>query len=107
MGIERALERLLVSPQFLFRVEREPANVASGATFQDQRPRARVAPVFLSLEQHSGRRTAERRGAGTSHTPAVLERQVRRMLRDDAVAVARDELRRAVAVRARHRSQAA
>src|SRR5499427_4328219 len=33
-GIERALERLLVSPQFLFRVEKEPATSASGATFR-------------------------------------------------------------------------
>ena len=28
MGIQKALERLLVSPQFLFRIERDPAGVA-------------------------------------------------------------------------------
>ncbi len=33
-GIERALERMLVSPQFLFRIEEEPANVAAGAPYR-------------------------------------------------------------------------
>ena len=30
LGIQKGLERLLVSSQFLFRIEREPATVASG-----------------------------------------------------------------------------
>jgi hypothetical protein len=30
LGIQRALERVLVSPQFLFRIEREPAGAAPG-----------------------------------------------------------------------------
>src|SRR5207253_8941720 len=30
-GIEKALERVLVSPQFMFRIETEPANAAVGA----------------------------------------------------------------------------
>ena len=33
-GIEQALERILVSPQFLFRIEREPAKVAPGAVYR-------------------------------------------------------------------------
>ncbi len=33
-GIERALRRLLVSPEFLFRVERDPAGVAPGAPYR-------------------------------------------------------------------------
>ena len=34
LGIQRALERLLVSSQFLFRIEREPATVAAGAAYR-------------------------------------------------------------------------
>ncbi len=33
-GIEQALERLLVSPQFLFRIERDPPNAAPGTPFR-------------------------------------------------------------------------
>ena len=55
LGIQKALERLLVSSQFLFRIEREPANVAAGTRVSRQRPRARLAAVVLHLEQHSRR----------------------------------------------------
>ena len=44
---------------------------------------------------------------GQLKSPAVLEREVRRMLARSAVGVAGHQLRRAVAVRARHRGQAA
>src|SRR5688572_254651 len=33
-GIERALERALVSPQFLFRIESQPANASAGTTYR-------------------------------------------------------------------------
>ena len=33
LGIQRALERLLVSPQFLYRIERDPAGAAPGAVY--------------------------------------------------------------------------
>ncbi len=55
LGIQRALERLLVSSQFLFRIEREPANVAAGTAYRVSRPRARLAAIVLHLEQHSRR----------------------------------------------------
>ena len=34
MGIQKALERLLVSPQFLFRIEREPPGVAKDSPYR-------------------------------------------------------------------------
>ena len=52
-GIRAALERLLVSPDFLFRIEADPAAVAAGNRVSSLRCRARVAPVVLSVEQHS------------------------------------------------------
>ena len=82
-GIQSALERLLVDPEFLFRVEREPAVAAPGRRIARQRRGARVAAVVLPVEQHSGRRAARCwRRAASCTTRAVLEQQVRRMLAD-------------------------
>ena len=53
-GIQLALERLLVSPNFLFRIERDPASVAPGDCVSHQRLGAGVAAVVLHLEQHPG-----------------------------------------------------
>jgi hypothetical protein len=81
-GIERAVARVLVDPQFLFRFEREPAQTAPGAAFAltDLELASRLS-FFLwgsipddELLAVAGRRELKR--------PAVLERQVRRMLAD-------------------------
>jgi Protein of unknown function (DUF1592)/Protein of unknown function (DUF1588)/Protein of unknown function (DUF1585)/Protein of unknown function (DUF1587)/Protein of unknown function (DUF1595)/Cytochrome C oxidase, cbb3-type, subunit III len=81
-GIQRALERLLVSPQFLFRVEREPASVAAGATFHisDLELASRLS-FFLwsSIPDDELLSLAEQKKLGD---PLMLDRQVRRMLRD-------------------------
>jgi hypothetical protein len=81
-GIEEALARLLVSPQFLFRIEREPANVAAGAVYRisDLELASRLS-FFLwsSIPDDELLNAAER---GTLGDRAVLEQQVRRMLRD-------------------------
>jgi hypothetical protein len=81
-GIQRALERLLVSPQFLFRVEREPAAVAAGATFHisDLELASRLS-FFLwsSIPDDELLSVAEQKKLSD---PLVLDRQVRRMLRD-------------------------
>ncbi len=55
LGIQRALERVLVSPQFLFRIEREPEAAAAGSVVPRQRLRARLAPLLLLVVQHSRR----------------------------------------------------
>jgi hypothetical protein len=81
-GIQRALERLLVSPQFLFRVERERAAVAEGATFHisDLELASRLS-FFLwsSIPDDELLSVAEQKKLSD---PLVLDRQVRRMLRD-------------------------
>jgi len=82
LGIERAVARALVDPQFLFRFEREPANVAPGRPF-------RVSDLELasrlSFFLWSSMPDEELIAAATKRTlsdPVVLERQVRRMLKD-------------------------
>ena len=58
-------------------------NVARRHAVPHQRPRARVAPVVLPLEQHPRRRAADAgRGRASCTGPAVLDAQVRRMLAD-------------------------
>ena len=96
------LERMLVSPEFLFRIERDRAASARAPgtrAYPRQRSRAGLAAVVLPLEQHPGRRAARRwRSAGSCSDPAMLEAQVRRMLADPRAAGARRQLRRPVAV---------
>jgi mono/diheme cytochrome c family protein len=81
-GIERALERLLVSPQFLFRIEHESAGVAAGTSFRisDLELASRLSFFLWSSVPDEGLLGAA--GQGKLSDPVVLEREVRRMLRD-------------------------
>ena len=76
-GIEMALSSVLVNPQFLFRIERDPPDVAFRDRLSNRRRGAGVAPVVLPVEQHPGRRAArsgrERRAepAGSARTTSA------------------------------------
>ena len=82
-GIEMALSSILVSPEFLFRVEREPPGIGSDSvyTVSDVELASRLS-FFLwsSVPDDELLGTALR---GELSRPEVLERQVRRMLRDE------------------------
>jgi hypothetical protein len=81
-GIQRALERLLVSPQFLYRIERVPEGVGPGETFE-------IAPLELasrlsfflwsSLPDDTLLALAE---SGALGDDAVLDAEIERMLAD-------------------------
>jgi len=81
-GIERAIRRLLVSPEFLFRIERDQAGVAPGRAYRinDVELASRLS-FFLwsSIPDETLLSLAERRQLST---PAILAREVRRMLAD-------------------------
>jgi hypothetical protein len=81
-GIQRAVARVLVDPQFLFRFEREPANVAAGAPFRltDIELASRLSFFLWSSIPDEALMADARRGA--LKDPAILEKQVRRMLAD-------------------------
>jgi hypothetical protein len=81
-GIERAVARVLVDPQFLFRFEREPAAAAPGATFAltDVELASRLS--FFLWSSIPDDELLAVAGRGELARPAVLERQVRRMLAD-------------------------
>ena len=74
-GIQFALERLLVSPNFLFRVERDPANAATGAPYRvtDLELASRLSFFLWSsipddelLDVAAARQAERRRGAGAA-----------------------------------------
>jgi len=81
-GIQTALQRILASPKFAFRVERDPPDAIPGAIYRisDLELASRLS-FFLwsSIPDDPLLRAAS---LGTLHTPAVLNEQVRRMLAD-------------------------
>lgn len=85
LGVERAVGAVLVSPQFLFRVERDPPGHGPGTVYAitDLELATRLA-FFLwsSLPDDELLGHAERGGL---RAPGVLEAQVRRMLADPRV----------------------
>jgi hypothetical protein len=82
-GIEAAVERLLIDPEFLFRIERAPETVAAGGVYplSDVALASRLA-FFLwsSIPDDELLDLAER---GRLSDPRVLDQQIRRMLADD------------------------
>ena len=85
-GVQLAIERLLVDPDFLLRLELDPPEVAPGAVYRlsDLEIASRLS-FFLwsSLPDEPLLDAAEQ---GTLTDPAVLELQVRRMLADPRAA---------------------
>jgi mono/diheme cytochrome c family protein len=81
-GIQHGIERILAAPSFLFRVEGEPAGLASGAAYRltDLDIASRLSFFLWSSIPDDELREAAARGKLSD--PAVLERQVTRMLRD-------------------------
>ena len=81
-GIEAALVRILAAPRFVFRVERDPANIVPGTAYRlgDVELASRLS-FFLwsSIPDDELLRVAEQ---GKLKDPATLDAQVRRMLAD-------------------------
>ena len=80
-GIQRALVRLLVDPDFLFRIEQDPIGPSTIYRLSDVELATRLS-FFLwsSIPDDELLSLAER---GRLKDPTVLEQQVRRMLADD------------------------
>jgi Protein of unknown function (DUF1592)/Protein of unknown function (DUF1588)/Protein of unknown function (DUF1585)/Protein of unknown function (DUF1587)/Protein of unknown function (DUF1595)/Planctomycete cytochrome C len=83
LGIERGLRRLLSAPAFLFRVERESSAAVAGKPYP-------IGPIdlasrlsFFLWSSIPDDELLDAAIGGTLTTPAVLERQVARMLRDE------------------------
>lgn len=81
-GIELALRRILTSPQFLVRAEREPENLKSGQPYRitDLELASRLS--FLLWSSIPDDALIDVAAKNQLHLPAVLNREVRRMLAD-------------------------
>lgn len=81
-AIEVALERLLVDPEFLFRVERDPPSVAPDTAYRltDLELASRLS--FFLWSTGPDDQLLDLAASGKLKDPLVLERQVRRMLVD-------------------------
>jgi hypothetical protein len=81
-GIEEALTLVLASPKFLFRAEPDPPQVAAGAVYpvSDLELASRLSFFLWSTIPDDELVTVA--GQGKLRDPAVLDKQVRRMLAD-------------------------
>jgi hypothetical protein len=82
VGIERAVERVLVSPQFLFRIEGQPANAAAGTTYRISDLELASRLSFFIWSSIPDDELLDAAIAGQLKNPATLEQQVKRMLSD-------------------------
>lgn len=81
-GIELALRRLLADPEFLVRVEREPADVAPGKPYQVSEMELASRLSFFLWSSIPDQELVDLASAGRLRDPAVLRAQVSRMLND-------------------------
>jgi mono/diheme cytochrome c family protein len=78
-GIQLAIQAMLVSPHFLFRVERDPSNAAHRISDAELASRLSYF-LWSSMPDDELLALAE---SGKLRTPAVLDAQVKRMIADD------------------------
>jgi len=81
-GIRGALERVLVSPDFLFRIEADPANTASNTPHRISDVELASRLSFFLWSSIPDDELLDLAIAGKLRDAAVLDRQVRRMLAD-------------------------
>ena len=81
-GIDLALRRILASPKFVFRVEKDPEALAPGSVYRlsDLELASRLS--FFLWSSIPDDELLDVAARGRLSTPAVLEQQVRRMLHD-------------------------
>lgn len=81
-GLELALRAVLVSPEFLFRVEQDPANVARGEAYKLSDVALASRLSFFLWSSIPDDELLAAAIAGRLRQPGVLEAQVQRMLHD-------------------------
>ena len=82
-GIRMVVRALLVSREFLFRVEAEPAGMAPGTPYRIGAHELASRLSFFLWSSIPDDELLARAADGSLHDPAELERQVRRMLADE------------------------
>jgi mono/diheme cytochrome c family protein len=91
-GIQYALARLLVDPQFIYRFERAPANVRAGAVYRISDLELASRLSFFLWSSIPDDELLKVAASGRLDEPTVLEQQTRRMLADDRARALVDNL---------------
>jgi hypothetical protein len=81
-GIELALRAMLVSPTFVFRTEQDPGAVAVGQSYRVSDTELASRLSFFLWSSLPDDELLDTAASGRLRQPAVLEREVRRMLAD-------------------------
>jgi len=81
-GIEMALRRILASPQFVYRFERDPANLAPDTLYKVSDTELASRLSFFLWSSIPDDQLLELAAQGKLKDPAVYEKQVKRMLAD-------------------------
>jgi hypothetical protein len=81
-GIRSALERVLVSPDFLFRIEADPAGAAPGSVYRISDVELASRLSFFLWSSIPDDTLLDLAASGKLHEPEVLEQQVSRMFAD-------------------------
>jgi mono/diheme cytochrome c family protein len=81
-GVQRALERVLVSPQFLFRIEQDPAGITPGSVYRVSEFELASRLSFFLWSSSPDDELLDAAAAGMLRKPDVLRRHVTRMLAD-------------------------
>ena len=82
-GIELALSAVLVNPDYLFRIERDPEGVASGTAYRINNFELASRLSFFLWSSIPDDELLDLAEQGQLHETEVLEQQTRRMLADD------------------------
>lgn len=81
-GVQLAIERMLVGPEFLFRYEQDPPNLAPGSSYQISSLDLASRLSFFLWSTVPDDQLLDLAERGKLKDPAVLEQQARRMLAD-------------------------
>ena len=81
-GIQSALERILASPDFLFRLESAPANLAQGTVYRLDDTELASRLSFFLWSSIPDDQLLDLGASGKLKDASILEQQVRRMLAD-------------------------
>src|SRR5256885_4904889 len=81
-GIEAALQRILADPEFVYRGESEPANVAAGKSYRISDLALASRLSFFLWSSVPDDQLIDLAAQGKLKDPVVLEQQVKRMLAD-------------------------
>jgi len=82
-GITMVVQAILADPEFLFRLEAEPANVAVGTSYRISDTELASRLSFFLWSSIPDEQLVDLASKNRLHEPVILEQQVRRMLKDD------------------------